>query len=352
MSKDYEHHQQQDDDDDNWVMSHFQNNSYIDDCNGVHDAVVKVIQDYRAPLPQPFQLPSRQATIQDTISISNRKKNCPIKHHLRRASEQVERFKLDYLLPYQPMTGFNQLTVSQHDDDTNTAIQKKMYISEPDEDPMQHLVLLPLGKTGAGKSSLLNLMLGDNAAFKAKAGARSVTDCVTERTGIWAIDQVETIITVADTPGFADRSRLGIDSFMLVFQYDSPTNNIMSILEHFDYMMQQQFQYCNKSWWDHVLLVFTRVDYYPNLKFPPNMISKKQSIIEVLVPSIQEKFNLSTPPKYAFVSSKAPNCSFSKKGKCDCFAASKYHLDQMRTLRIRINSILSGNGKRWMPTEY
>jgi predicted GTPase len=70
-----------------------------------------------------------------------------------------------------------------------------------------------------------------------------VTDCITERTGVWAIDQMETIITVADTPGFADSmqrdnqflevfqeyildlgGRLGIDAFLLVFQCDSPTN--------------------------------------------------------------------------------------------------------------------------------
>lgn len=70
-----------------------------------------------------------------------------------------------------------------------------------------------------------------------------MTDCITERTGVWAIDQMETIITVADTPGFADSmqrdnqflevfqeyilnlgGRLGIDAFLLVFQCDSPTN--------------------------------------------------------------------------------------------------------------------------------
>ncbi|KAI8353317.1 hypothetical protein BD560DRAFT_336761, partial [Blakeslea trispora] len=173
------------------------------------------------------------------------------------------------------------------------------------------------------------------------------------------------LITVADTPGFADSmnrdqsflsvfrdsiqdigSRLGIDAFLLVFQCNSPTNNIMAILEHFDAMMQP-FQ--PKSWWHYVLLVFTRVDYHPNLKFPPNILSKKQSITESLIPDIQAKFNLPSPPKYAFVSSKPPNCSYSKKGQCDCFAASKYHLDQMRTMKSRINAILTENGKRWMP---
>ena len=70
-----------------------------------------------------------------------------------------------------------------------------------------------------------------------------MTDKITERTGVWVINQTETMITVADTPGFADSmnrdkqflsvfresiqdigSRLGIDAFMLVFQCNSPTN--------------------------------------------------------------------------------------------------------------------------------
>lgn len=111
--------------------------------------------------------------------------------------------------------------------------------------------------------------------------------------------------------------------------------------------MMQQFQPTN--WWEHVLLVFTRVDYYPNLKLPSKVALKKQGIIDTLIPTIQKKFDLKTTPKYAFVSSKQPNCSYVKKGHCDCFAAEKYHLDQMRTLKSRINSILTENGKRWTP---
>jgi hypothetical protein len=122
----------------------------------------------------------------------------------------------------------------------------------------------------------------------------------------------------------------------------------MSILDYFNKMMEQKFQ--PNTWWNHVMLVFTRVDYYPNLKFPTNILLKKQSIIETVIPEIQKKYNLSSPPKYAFVSSKAPTCSYSKKLQCDCFAASKYHLDQMRTLKSRINSILIDNGGRWTPT--
>lgn len=123
----------------------------------------------------------------------------------------------------------------------------------------------------------------------------------------------------------------------------------MAILDHFDTMMSS-IQQNNKDWWPYVMLVFTRVDYYPNLKFPPNILLKKQAITQQLIPEIQTKYNLVQPPKYAFVSSKAPNCSYNKKGQCDCFAAQKYHLDQMRTLKLRINAILQENGGRWTPS--
>lgn len=122
----------------------------------------------------------------------------------------------------------------------------------------------------------------------------------------------------------------------------------MSILDHFQSMMEQKFPN-NDSWWNHVMLVFTRVDYFPNLKIPANLLSKKQSITEVLIPEIQAKYKMKSAPKYAFVSSKAPNCSYNKKGQCDCLAAKKYHLDQMRTLKSRINAITMDNGGRWVP---
>lgn len=189
------------------------------------------------------------------------------------------------------------------------------------------------------------------------------------------------IITAADTPGLGDSMhrdqqfqvafrdyiqdvghRLGIDAFLLVFQYDSPLNrykgnmkkvhilticSVMSILEGFHKLMDV---FEPKNWWNHVILIFTRVDYYPNLKFPPTVLHKKQSISEVLIPSIQKKYGLDQPPKYAFMSSKPRQCSHAKKGMCDCSAILKYHTDQMKTLKSRISAVLVENeGERWRP---
>ncbi|KAG2208954.1 hypothetical protein INT47_011094 [Mucor saturninus] len=335
--------------------AHYRHNSF----NVNNETMVQPVDStnhFKAPFPRPYHQPQRHATVWDNDHRPHSQS------HARRASENFPAHRQvaqQQLYPYQPMTGTHPLP-------TSDITVPHMFIAEPDEDPIQHLVLLPLGKTGAGKSSLLNILLGYDE-FKAKAAAKSVTDCITERTGIWTIDQTESIITVADTPGFADSmqrdeeflsefqdyilevgQRFGIDSFMLVFQCNSPTGNVMSILDHFKSMMDQKFP-DDDSYWNHVMLVFTRVDYFPNLKLPANLLSKKQSITEVLIPEIQEKYNMKVPPKYAFVSSKAPNCSYNKKGQCDCLAAKKYHLDQMRTLKSRINAIIIDNGGRWVP---
>ncbi|OBZ91249.1 hypothetical protein A0J61_00697 [Choanephora cucurbitarum] len=289
---------------------------------------------YAKPLPQPLQHPYRHQTMwnfkEEHHGLTRQISDGP--SHQQHRQQRL----LQSLSPYQSIRGNEPLMP------TEDALFQQFYMLEPDEDPMQHLVLIPLGKTGAGKSSLLNLMLGYDE-FKAKAAAKSVTDKITERTGVWVINQTETMITVADTPGFADSMNRD-KQFLSVFR--ESIQDIGSRLEHFDAMMQP---FEPKNWWNHVLLVFTRVDYYPNLKFPPNILSKKQSIIETLLPDIQAKFNLSSPPKYAFVSSKPPNCSYTKKGQCDCFAASKYHSDQMRTMKSRVNAILTENDGRWTP---
>jgi hypothetical protein len=146
------------------TTSHYQHNSYINENSNIVRNVDSNTNMYKAPLPQPFQLPQRQATMWELHESPHHYKNSI--SHVRRSSEQIQQQQraLNTLYPYLPMTGSEPLIPSQE------AIQQ-IYIVEPDEDPMQHLVLVPLGKTGAGKSSLLNIMLGYDE-FKAKAAAK------------------------------------------------------------------------------------------------------------------------------------------------------------------------------------
>jgi ribosome biogenesis GTPase A len=188
------------------------------------------------PLPQP------QLTMWDLSYSSSlpRVAGGPRRASAESSSQQQQHLLNKTLYPYQSLSGTQPLLFFSPP--TPETVQQ-IYRIEPDEEPMQHLVLLPLGKTGAGKSSLLNLLLGYNE-FKSKPGAKSVTDKITERTGTWTIENAaDTLITVADTPGFADSmqrdegfqrvfqdyiedlgSRLGIDAFLLCFQCDSSTN--------------------------------------------------------------------------------------------------------------------------------
>lgn len=141
---------------------HYRYNSFNRNENNVR-LVDSTSNLYRAPLPQPYHHPTRQVTMWE-LNESQRHQN----QSIRRGSEQAFQRSLsaNNSFPYQPITGFEPLNPSH---DSNTVQQ--IFIAEPDEDPMQHLVIVPLGKTGAGKSSLLNIMLGYDE-FKAKAAAK------------------------------------------------------------------------------------------------------------------------------------------------------------------------------------
>ncbi|ORZ02959.1 hypothetical protein BCR43DRAFT_29528 [Syncephalastrum racemosum] len=119
---------------------------------------------------------------------------------------------------------------------------------------------------------------------------------------------------------------------------------IMSILRSFADMMQDVQP---ASWWDHVILVFTCVDYTPIPK--PQMAVKKHHIIHTLTREIKDTFNLAKAPPAVFISSKMPHCAFILgNGPCDCLAASRYNHDKMRNLRRAVAS--KAKLGRWVPT--
>ncbi|CAO3643343.1 unnamed protein product [Cunninghamella echinulata] len=217
---------------------------------------------------------------------------------------------------------------------------------EPDQETLPHYVLLPIGKTGDGKSSLLNSMFGYEE-FKAAATAKSVTDTVVERTGCWTVNKLNTIVTAADTPGFADSAgrdftkaiqdyildvsdRIGIDAFLLVFQFKSTESVIMNILKAFSKLMEDIEP---NDWWDHVILVFTRFDY---TKEPQTMVLRKTHMSTTLCEKIKETFQLEKAPRIAFVSSKNYQCPLLFGKECDCEPVRTHQHARMRLLKEAI----------------
>ncbi|CAO3613649.1 unnamed protein product [Cunninghamella blakesleeana] len=247
-----------------------------------------------------------------------------------------------------PVTGNNPLFDTSLSNNNTQQKYKSNYVctGEPDQDTLPHYVLLPIGKTGDGKSSLLNSMFGYEE-FKAAATAKSVTDTVVERTGCWTVNKLNTIVTVADTPGFADSAgrdftaaiqnyildvsdRIGIDAFLLVFQFKSTESVVMNILKAFDKLMEDIEP---NNWWDHVVLVFTRFDY---IKEPQTMVKRKTYISTTLSEQIREAFKLEKAPKTVFVSSKNYQCPLLFGKECDCEPVRNHQNTRMRLLKEAI----------------
>ncbi|KAF9179187.1 hypothetical protein BGZ50_007189 [Haplosporangium sp. Z 11] len=160
------------------------------------------------------------------------------------------------------------------------------------------LVLMAIGKTGQGKSSLLNKIMG-TSELKASASVRAVTKGIAERTG-WGRfeDSRRVLVTLADTPGLADTEgddeknipilkeyiksvgkRLGVSAFLLVFKIDSGVDMIITILQTFNDIMSEF-----PNFWDNVVLVFTGCDYRRNV------MNTKQFYHEEIQQQLKEHF--------------------------------------------------------------
>ncbi|KAG0251358.1 hypothetical protein DFQ27_008796 [Actinomortierella ambigua] len=165
------------------------------------------------------------------------------------------------------------------------------------------LTLIAIGKTGQGKSSLLNRIMG-TSELKASASVRAVTKGIAERSG-WGRfeDTRRVLVTLADTPGLADTegddeknipilkeyiksigTRLGVSAFLLVFKIDSGVDMVITILNTFNEIMQEYPQF-----WENVVLVFTGCDYRRNVQ------KTKELYHGVLQNEINERFFKNRP---------------------------------------------------------
>ncbi|KAM3583967.1 hypothetical protein VKS41_003930 [Umbelopsis sp. WA50703] len=221
-----------------------------------------------------------------------------------------------------------------------------------------HFVMLPIGRTGHGKSSLLNSILGYNE-FRASNSVQPVTDAVTERSAIWKVDRKRNLVTVADTPGFADPNRqdpkwkvlikeyvvsvgkrFGIDAFMLTFRLGASADVIFKIVEEFVEMMGDLKP---NDWWDHVLFVFTRFDY--SIHKSQQTTAEKMLIVGPVMDKLVKDYNLARPPQAIFLGTQQPVCGYARGSHCDCVEATRHLLDGQRRL-LRAISAKSAIG-RW-----
>ncbi|KAF8978253.1 hypothetical protein BGZ46_006660 [Entomortierella lignicola] len=206
------------------------------------------------------------------------------------------------------------------------------------------VVLMAIGKTGQGKSSLLNKIMG-TSELKASASVRAVTKGIAERSG-WGRfeDNRRVLVTVADTPGLADTegddeknipilkeyiksvgTRLGVTAFLLVFKIDSGVDMIITILTTFNDIMKDF-----PNFWDNVVLVFTGCDYRRNV------MNTKQLYHDKIQAQLKEHFfkdfnnnkqesQLPEPAvQLVFLSCAEAPCGFSLGEKCDCKARTAF----------------------------
>lgn len=176
------------------------------------------------------------------------------------------------------------------------------------------LTIVAIGKTGSGKSTILNRFRGDTSEkgdkgpFKAKGGGKSVTQVVQSSTQQFNFKENELkcynniLCQLIDTPGLADtcgnEEKLvnevrhffkqvckGVHVFIVTFnvtnvRYDTNIQNLLHLLT----------ELFGEKFWRHVMIVFTRHDAYSNKKIHSE---EYEDCMSQYPEKIKKEFNLS-----------------------------------------------------------
>ncbi|CAO3651038.1 unnamed protein product [Cunninghamella echinulata] len=218
------------------------------------------------------------------------------------------------------------------------------------------LTIIALGKTGDGKFSLLNDILG-HQVFQQKTAVKSQTQDVIEQKGFWAplnpyMHGKETFgchVRVFDTPGFGDSNnrdhqfialikqrimelstfnnngeRNGIHCFLMVFKVTASEDQIFKSLD----IVKSLLKKC-KSFWKNVILVFTHADLATSHRFQSNKVALQTTVNQ----DIKDRYQLDFDLPMIFLSTQRHTCSFLKGfGTCDCERGHRYNANTRRRL--------------------
>lgn len=252
------------------------------------------------------------------------------------------------------------------DDLINTGIKKKKGHTDWKhyEDTEQNTIVVPdvpheclnlivLGRTGDGKSSLLNDLLGKQA-FKQKISAKSQTKEIAECFGFWSPlhaylhgkENFGCHIGVTDTPGFGDSqfkddiffpmiqdaiqdlalNKGGVHCILMVFKITANVDTITKSMEALYKLMNGR-----NDFWGNVLLVFTHVDIVNGdaSRYQSHKITLKTKISKAL----KEKYQFKNDLPMLWISTQKYTCNYLKGiGECDCERGARYHADCRRRL--------------------
>ncbi|SAM03025.1 hypothetical protein [Absidia glauca] len=222
--------------------------------------------------------------------------------------------------------------------------------TKPVSQTSEPIAMMVLGKTGDGKSSLLNDILG-HEVFKQKASVKSQTKDVVEKEGFWAPlhpylhgkQAFGCNVRVYDTPGFGDSmhrdgqfltmiqhriQQSPIHCFLLVFKVTTNEDHIFKTLDILQSLFHH-FASSSSDIWPHVILVFTHADLSTSHRYQSNKVALKTRVVA----DIKERYGLVDDLPMVFLSTQKYTCSYLKGlGDCDCERGNRYNADSRRRL--------------------
>ncbi|KAG0185401.1 hypothetical protein DFQ28_009399 [Apophysomyces sp. BC1034] len=199
------------------------------------------------------------------------------------------------------------------------------------------LTMIVLGKTGDGKSSLLNDIIGQQV-FKQKTAVKSQTKVIQEFSGFWAPLKPYMLgkarfgnhVQVIDTPGFGDSQLRDVEFIPMIRQkildLAQPTQqeSIFISLQTLGELMSP-----HTDFWSNVILVFTHADVSSTQRYQQHKFMLKTKTAK----DIQEHYGLQEELPMIFLSTQKYMCSYIRgTGDCDCERGNRYNADCRRRL--------------------